>query len=451
MNTKPGPRPISAAQLRSPSARAGLLAQSAPYWLILTPGRFLGYWPAKNRAASSWRVRLLVGGKYHKARIATADDYGKANGLDVLSFQQAIERAHTYALPVTSGRLSENVKLSAHCVRRIGGTATVDELVREYFDHRSTTPSGRNGRVMNAAARMTAESQWRTHGQSTIGLHPADSLTAADIRRWHSSISQSAPLNRGKVMTFDANDPNQLRARRETANRVLTILKAALNLAWAQESLPNSINRDWWNNVQKFHSSNDAPPRMLDEEEVRRLLNSARSYSDLHELIVAALMTGARAGELRALLVENFSEETGRIRINQGKTGKVLTQPLTASGVEFFRSICAGRSGRAPMLRRADGGAWQRGDYRRRFAEVAATARLENMTFKVLRSTYGKLLLIATRDIELVAKALGHSDSRITRRHYAQYLPDELARGISQMPSFGGLALSGATSIGRRR
>ncbi|MDR7098615.1 integrase [Lysobacter niabensis] len=64
-------------------------------------------------------------------------------------------------------------------------------------------------------------------------------------------------------------------------------------------------------------------------------------------------------------------------------------------------------------------------------------AGLEDVSFKTMRATYGKLLLIATKDIELVAKALGHSDSRITRKHYAALLPSELKAGIAKMSNLG--------------
>ena len=70
-------------------------------------------------------------------------------------------------------------------------------------------------------------------------------------------------------------------------------------------------------------------------------------------------------------------------------------------------------------------------------SEAAGRAGLSDLSFKVTRATYGKLLLQVTQDIELVAKALGHSDSRITRKHYAQYLPSEVALALQKMPTLG--------------
>ena len=89
-------------------------------------------------------------------------------------------------------------------------------------------------------------------------------------------------------------------------------------------------------------------------------------------------------------------------------------------------------------------------------AAAVEAAKLEGVSFKTARATYGKLLLVATRDLELVAKALGHSDSRITRKHYARYLPSELARGVAKLPRLGVdtgtkvARLRGASATGNR-
>src|SRR5207342_3858466 len=106
-------------------------------------------------------------------------------------------------------------------------------------------------------------------------------------------------------------------------------------------------------------------------------------------------------------------------------------------GVALFDRLTAGQPPAALVFVRADGRAWASSDVRRPMAAAAEAAQLVDVTFKTTRATYGKLLLQATRDIEMVAKALGHSDSRITRKHYAQYLPSELARAVAQLPSLG--------------
>ena len=49
------------------------------------------------------------------------------------------------------------------------------------------------------------------------------------------------------------------------------------------------------------------------------------------------------------------------------------------------------------------------------------------------------------------AKALGHSDSRITRKHYAQYLPNEVAEGVRKMAPFGAIESASVERLKLRR
>jgi hypothetical protein len=70
---------------------------------------------------------------------------------------------------------------------------------------------------------------------------------------------------------------------------------------------------------------------------------------------------------------------------------------------------------------------------------------------KTLTSNHPKFLLLATKDLELVAKALGHSDSRITRRHYAALLPSELAAGVAKLPALGIDPNSKISRLGKKR
>ena len=148
-------------------------------------------------------------------------------------------------------------------------------------------------------------------------------------------------------------------------------------------------------------------------------------------------MTGARYGESVRLRVHDYNGTQQCVRIHQGKTGKTLYQPLTSEGERFFETVTRGKPSESLMFTRADGEPWGKSHQARPMSEAAGRAGLSDLSFKVTRATYGKLLLQVTQDIELVAKALGHSDSRITRKHYAQYLPSEVALALQKMPTLG--------------
>ncbi|MEP6633044.1 MAG: site-specific integrase [Luteimonas sp.] len=228
---------------------------------------------------------------------------------------------------------------------------------------------------------------------------------------------------------------------------MFTIAKAALNYAWRNDKLPGGIPT-FWIKVKPLELGEDPPPRMLELNEITRLLNAAQP--DLRELLTAALMTGGRRGELFALQTRDYRSDNGTVRLYQSKTGKTLLQPLTPEGVAFFDRATTGKSAAESIFTRDNGQPWGRSDIVRPMRAAVEAANLDEVSFKTTRATYGKLLLQATKDIEMVAKALGHSDSRITRKHYAQYLPNEIAQAVAKMPSLGVMSGDNVSRIGKK-
>ena len=77
-----------------------------------------------------------------------------------------------------------------------------------------------------------------------LGAIRLEALTAAHIRGWHEALAKApARLRTGRGATTqrvrEARDEEAKRARRSTANRVLTIVKAALNHAHRAGLVPS--------------------------------------------------------------------------------------------------------------------------------------------------------------------------------------------------------------------
>jgi integrase len=65
-------------------------------------------------------------------------------------------------------------------------------------------------------------------------------------------------------------------------------------------------------------------------------------------------------------------------------------------------------------------------------------AKIEGVTFHILRHTYASHSVMNGMPIEVLAKNLGHKDTRITMRHYAHLSNEYMKRMIRQSaPSFG--------------
>jgi integrase len=144
------------------------------------------------------------------------------------------------------------------------------------------------------------------------------------------------------------------RQRRSTANRTLTILRAALNRAWREHRIASD---EAWRRVQPFKGADAARAKYLTEADCARLINTADP--DFRNLLQAALLTGARFGELSALLVEDFNATSGTMFIRRPKvTGHTRHIILGEEGIRFFAELAAGRPPRARMLLRRDGTRW---------------------------------------------------------------------------------------------
>lgn len=107
------------------------------------------------------------------------------------------------------------------------------------------------------------------------------------------------------------------RKRKATANRVLTILKAALNLAYAEGRVAAD---DAWRRLKPFKGVDAAKVSFLDQEQATRLL--AACDPDFGRLVRAALLTGCRYGELVALRVADYQPDSSAIHVRHAKGNK---------------------------------------------------------------------------------------------------------------------------------
>src|SRR5262249_21509416 len=131
-----------------------------------------------------------------------------------------------------------------------------------------------------------------------------------------------------------------IRARRASANRVLTMLKAALNHAFDEGHV---ANRDaWGRKLKPFHNVEVARVPYLAHAEASGLVNAAAG--DSRPLVRAALETGCRYGELARLEVADFNADAGTVTIRKSKSSKPRHVILTPRAPTSSASI-------APVVR----------------------------------------------------------------------------------------------------
>ena len=103
-------------------------------------------------------------------------------------------------------------------------------------------------------------------------------LTTKRIRDWHttSPLHRSSPALLGvreaiRLTALPESNPDAVRARRATANRTLTVLKAALNHAFHEGRIASD---EAWRKVKPFREADAPVVHFLSDDECRRLVNA---------------------------------------------------------------------------------------------------------------------------------------------------------------------------------
>ena len=94
-----------------------------------------------------------------------------------------------------------------------------------------------------------------------LGPSECEKLTAGEVRGWLREVAGTPARIRGKkdqgprFRQTDEKDEEAIRRRRASANRTLTILKAALNMAWREGKITSD---DAWQRVAPFERADAA-------------------------------------------------------------------------------------------------------------------------------------------------------------------------------------------------
>jgi len=277
------------------------------------------------------------------------------------------------------------------------------------------------------------------HILPTLGDLDIARLSAKQIRDWHHKIANKAARKRSGIAKRPAFrempiTEDEKRARRATANRILTVLKAVLNKTFHDDLVPSS---DAWDKVRPFSGADQPVIRFLTEAEAIRLINACPP--DLRQLVRGALLTGARYGELTSLEVGHVDLDTGTVFIAPGKSGKGRHLPLNSEGRRLFASLTAGKKLEDRVFLKTNGEAWGVNHQVRPLDQACRAASIApGIRFHELRHTYASLLAQAGAGLLTISKLLGHADTRVTARHYAHLCDKTLANTVSTLlPGFG--------------
>lgn len=254
---------------------------------------------------------------------------------------------------------------------------------------------------------------------------------------------------------------HQQGTKKETLNRYLTLLRSCLNKAveWGFiEKNPLQYMRaykvDSSKHVERYLSAEeemnlrfalDEREKQLREERQRyNAWNAERglrqfpdlnlcAYADhLKPVVLLAMNTGLRKGELLSLTWHNINFETRQLTVRGelAKSGQTRHIPLNDEALTILQKwkmqqansywVFSGKNGQ-PIK-----------DIKTAWASVLRRARITHFRFHDLRHHFASQLVMAEVDLNTVRQLLGHSDYSSTLR-YAHLAPCFLADAVAKL------------------
>lgn len=418
-------------QLSTPNARKALKQRREPYWHVIHEGFALGY--RKGSRGGTWigRIYTPAGGRKYEA-LGIADDF---SGPNVVDFKAATARAREWA------ERQEGIDLG----ELKGGPYTVSQALADYvadYERRGGKAKGQTEATINA------------HIKPALGAIELKDLRRSKVQKWFHDLAEAQARVRSKKgkgtkhREAKGDKANAQRKRRATANRCLTVLKAALNLAKQNQYVASD---DAWSSIKAFRDVDAPVIRYLTEAEALRLVNATEAQ--FRPMVQAALLTGCRYGELTALSARDYNPDAGVVTIRASKSGKPRTVVLTDEGREFFDGMTADKNGADLVFPRDGGAPWGKSHQQKPLTRACKAAKIAPaISFHILRHTHGSTLAMKGVPMAVIAQQLGHTGTRMTEKHYAHLSPSYVADTIrAHFPTLGIVPKSNVASIGKHK
>jgi integrase len=374
--------------LESKTARSRLDVRWKPYWHRLSGGISLGY--RRSAGSGSWSVRISDGKRGNSIkRIAAADDAEPADGRAIMSFAQARDAA----LRLSRGE-TEEAKAAV---------VTLADAIEAYKGDLTARGAGADN-VTRLLFNLTAP----------LLKRPVGLLDVTELRKWRdAAVKRMAPAS---------------------VNRLITILKAVLNLAASRDERLST--RPWEIGLAALPEATTARNVVLPESTIRQLVRAAREQSVEFGLLVETLaLTGARVSQLARCQIRDLAGERLMVPSSakgQNKRASRTPVPVPVALADRLRVGAQGRPQSDPLLVKPSGDAWAKSDHARPFKRAVESIGEDKETVSsyALRHSHITAQLLAGLPVQLVAKLHDTSASQI-EKHYAATIAshtDELVR-----------------------
>lgn len=217
-----------------------------------------------------------------------------------------------------------------------------------------------------------------------------------------------------------------------TVNREGALLRSLLNKAVQWGHLG-------FNPISKMVMFKEEPKeRILTNSEIKMLISLANQ--PLRNIILVALNTGMRKGEILKLEWNQVNLENGFITVKKTKSSKLRRIPLNNSMISLFREMKMASQYNIYVFQNPKTGSPYT-DVKKSWAGLLKRAKINDCRFHDLRHTFATYSLLNGGDIISLKETLGHSEIRTTSRYTKALLEGQrrLVNGFEVSDNLGGL------------
>lgn len=364
--------------------RRKLAVRREPYWHKLGIGKYIGFRKLDEKSGS-WVARRQIGND---------KKYLKIGSVNELEFEEACSKALAWLGAITDEDTLKSSKL------------TIKGAVTDYIEHL---------RVHNSPdAAYRTSLQLDKHFLPKLGPVEINKLTTAQLNSWFNALPKASE------------DEEEIRKSKDSANRTLTMVKAALNLAYTNGHVTSDVA---WKRVKPFKNVAANRKVFLTDKQLKSLLSKLEP--DLHDLAVASVLTGTRPSELYPTTKDDLNLKEGTLHITSGKTASRIVY-LSDKTVNFFKKLTDSKS-TEKLLFTDNGNKWKTDNYQRAFSEAVKKSKAPKGTvFYSFRHYHISKALTAGVAPQVIAENCGTS-IRMLERHYGKFMKSDRHKMLNRM------------------
>jgi integrase len=274
----------------------------------------------------------------------------------------------------------------------------------------------------------------RLHSDGALEYHRSLSKTRSQFDYWQKRLGNYAlvhitPELVGKERQILMDSPTIKGGKRSagTINRYMAVLSSTFNYAVKRLRW---LNENPCSNLLKI-KDNARRDRVLQEDEFTRLLEACcESKSQyLYCIVLIALTTGARQGEILSLEWSDINWERKQAYFKETKNGRPRSVALVDLVIDELKKIYPLRQSNKPLVF-ASRTAFGKIDIKKGWREALKRAKISSLTFHGLRHSFCSMAASQGASNLELASAMGHRTLQMLMRY--THLEGDLARKYSE-------------------